>query len=1012
MIVAERTARFGEWNDPAGWSTNPIVPNNFGDTTFDVRIPPDTVVELQTDVVVDRLDLAVGSTLRGVFSETSITVEESMHWIDGLIDRGELLTTNGTTLVEGRSVFFDRWDYRNNGELTIAGATMRGFDSRFENSTTGVVRLEGEAPGLRFSGDGDGLVNDGLIVRTSGAGRAEIEGNAFVNRGTVDLQSGGLLLGDSSGSQIAVENHGRIQSALGTLLELGGFFQAANASTETAGDLLIIGGAIDGEVSVGGLLRTRGAVSFSADSQIDARSLEVARFSTTRFEGRALDLESLDLEGNLFVEGDLFVSGDFRWVGEVATSGVFRLEGERSMEGGMRGALENAGILVIGSNAEIAADSVLTNLAGAMLRTDDASEITGEGQIVNLGIHRHTAAAALDRELQVPYENRGAIEVESGSLDLVGALTGAGDVAIAAGARLSLVRSTQDILSSSARVSGAGELVIDSTSQRLLSGLDLSGALRVTRGAIEVAGPIDQLAEIDAGTDGTLIFSQPGLEIARGRIGGFQAGRLVANAPLTLTERLDWARGAIAGEAPVTLLGETLVGTGSGGGSATIDGTRVENAGTMTIDRAPLSLVGGGVLVNSAEGRVSHRSSFSGETIGGDGTGSILNDGVWTSRGNISVPIAFENRGRLLQEFGVLQLAGPGQSTGSIEVAADATLTLGGDFRLLPESSTSGVGTIRFVGTHDVGAGYQFDGATQLDFASQLNVLGAARLGATLSGGTVEVSSGARAGVVSSELFIRAGGDLEVERYAGARIELSEGGVVRAASDGTIAPTNLVGDGAIVGNTALTGSISPPRPPRFPVEVRRAATLSPGGGRFGPDAIGALAIDGDLSMEVANLVIELAGVEAGSGHDVVRVRDAANLGTQSILAVSVLGSFAEGIDASQSFSLLTAGAGIVGDFVNAPFGGRLATFDGSGSFLLDRVERLDGTTSIVLSDYRPIPEPGAALSMGIGLFLLATSGRRSARPLSSRKGAGCAKRTNAARRCRRSSARELASREE
>ena len=57
-------------------------------------------------------------------------------------------------------------------------------------------------------------------------------------------------------------------------------------------------------------------------------------------------------------------------------------------------------------------------------------------------------------------------------------------------------------------------------------------------------------------------------------------------------------------------------------------------------------------------------------------------------------------------------------------------------------------------------------------------------------------------------------------------------------------------------------------------------------------------------------------------------------------------------------------------FVNAAFGGRLSTSDGKGSFLLALLTDLDGSTSVVLSDYQPIPEPASAALIGLGLVLL------------------------------------------
>lgn len=969
QIVAEWTAPFGNWTDPTRWSTNPVVPNNTGLTTFDVRIPGNASVSLATNIVLDRLDLAPGVVLYGGnAASVSITVEEFLHLGGNLIWVGTLLTTKGQAVVDAGTAL-DRWDLRNSGHLTIAGVSLLGENSsRFDNDAGATVELTGDAPSLRFAGPRDGFLNLGTIVRSNGSGRASLGGQALINRGLIDNQSGTLDIGIFDSTRI--RNEGAIRSAPGTRLEIGGLTQTVAGNTVAEGDLILRDARVDGRVEVAGTLTTRNSVTFTREGQYQGRSLAVERFATARFEGQGLDLESLDATGSLFVNGDLFVSGDLRWTGEIATAGIFHLSGDRTMNGRLRGVLENAGQLEIGETAAIGADGVLTNLVGATLRTGDVSRITEGGRVVNRGLHRHVGSSATEIQLQVDYDNQGVLDVESGSLDIVGALRGDGEVRIGSGARLAVVRASGDVGSPGARITGLGDLLLDSTLGSLRAELDLDGSLHVDRGSVELAGPIRQLGTLQISNQGSVRITQPDQELAR--IALENDGRLIADAPVRIRDRLDVAGGTISGPAPVVLAGETVATWALG-----IDGGRVENAGTLTIQAGGLSLVQGGRFVNTPTGRFVNQS-FQGDLFPSDGTGEFVNEGTWINRGTWKLLAPLSSPGRIVQELGVLSLSGTGRASGSIEVGAGSTISLGPDFSLAPEAAVTGAGTVQLVGRHEIGSGFQLAGTLSgSGFADSVQVTGDAHLGSLVTIFTVEIGAPASAGrVVSGSVRVTGGGDLRVDSLGGSRVELSGGGVLRSTEGGSIRPGYLSGDGTVVGDTAMAGSISPPRPPRFPFPRRSSVQVSPGDGLFGPTGVGELRIQGGLDLDVTDIVIDLGGVERGTGHDSLRVSGVLDLGTESILSVSVLGTFADRIAADQSFSILTAGGGILGAFVNAPFGGRLPTRDGMGSFLLAMLVDSDGSTSVVLSDYQPIPEPASVALIGLGLVVLGFRGRR------------------------------------
>ena len=130
------------------------------------------------------------------------------------------------------------------------------------------------------------------------------------------------------------------------------------------------------------------------------------------------------------------------------------------------------------------------------------------------------------------------------------------------------------------------------------------------------------------------------------------------------------------------------------------------------------------------------------------------------------------------------------------------------------------------------------------------------------------------------------------------------GGVISASVPLDIRGGSVIGSGTIVATVTNNGAVAP---------------------GFSP---GLIEIIGNLiSLPNATTSFELAGTNAVTGYDVMRISGTAALG--GALQVSTIGGFQ--ISSNATFVLLKATNGISGAFSNAPPGARLAVFNSGGT---------------------------------------------------------------------------------
>jgi FecR protein len=229
-----------------------------------------------------------------------------------------------------------------------------------------------------------------------------------------------------------------------------------------------------------------------------------------------------------------------------------------------------------------------------------------------------------------------------------------------------------------------------------------------------------------------------GLDVNEGSIsfdgGGTQSGAITtqANTKVKFGGGEHIITGNVTGSGTIEVSAGT-VNVNSGtynitGNSTTISGGMMTiNAGAALTSLGPLSLSGGLLNLLSAEAVSLPSFNFSGGTLRGTDTVTVMGATTVTGAGTKTVNTTFNNQGPLTLQGGVLRLLGNGTHTGSFSSQAGTTLEFGGGTHDL-------TGNVTGPGTVNVSAGIvNVNGGTY-------NVTGNST---TVSGGTMTFNVGA-----------------------------------------------------------------------------------------------------------------------------------------------------------------------------------------------------------------------------------------------------------------------------
>ena len=546
----------GNWNTPSNWSTG-TVPTSANDVVIDASgtytVNLDVTPAFNSLTVgggatgTQALDLGVNHdvtftnpgtvTASGALTFGSgrllgtgpLTVNGVMNWTsDAEVDTTVIIATGGTLNISG---FGTR--YINGGTLNNSGTVNWSGGNNLSVYNSGVIN--NLSTGL-FAVTNDQLIyqhccgamqafnNAGTFRKTVATSVTTIDGNGFNNSGTLDVQSGSVLLG-SGGTSTGIFNAtspGAIffssvytLGAGATLTGNGNYQLAAGqisvaAAGVTVNHLTLAGGNLD--INGGGSLSTTssGVIDWNADATLSgAGTLNVAAGGTLNFSGF----------GTRYIAGGtLNNSGTINWSG--------------------------------GNNLSIYDSGVINNLAGGLfLATNDQIiyfHCCAPGQAFNnAGTFRKTTATSTTTIQANGFTNSGTVDVQSGTVNLTSGGTSTAIFNAGAAGRL-LFNGAAYTLSGAATLTGAGNFEINGGQLNVTGSAIAVNHLTMNGGTLNVTGAISTTPAgvVDWSADSTLTGAGS-MTIASGatmNITGFGT-RYIDGGTLNNDGTIDWSGG-------------------------------------------------------------------------------------------------------------------------------------------------------------------------------------------------------------------------------------------------------------------------------------------------------------------------------------------------------------------------------------------------------------------------------------------------------------------------------------
>jgi hypothetical protein len=692
-----------DWKVPQNW-VGDVLPGPSDDAYISPEFNSIDVI-ISTNVVVNQV-ISYARTL-GVFDGGSLNIA-----YDSIVETfamGDLSTITGS----GDLFILQSFQWQGGGRMTGTGKTILGAlctsewsDGAFSDGVPPVLdrTLEnsghidysaGIAESLQFDENGflnnlaDGMIevtgpgrftgiagidhsihNAGTFRKTASSTDITIIGSnlPFANSGTVEVQAGTLSLGGGGSAT------GGFLVSAGAVLHFGSSYVLGPTSSVTgAGTVEFANGTVnvDGPVSVPIMLLKPGAtVNLNTDIQIGVYSQN---------------------GGTLTGSGDLTVTGNFA----ITDDGTMSGSGKTILAAGSIGnwldstigapvlarTLENSGLLTFYYTIALFDNNgVVNNLA------DGTIIVKGGSDFVALagGVHAINNAGTFRKHLEstdtatigsnIPFTNSGTVEVQAGTLSILGGGSASGNFRVSAGAGL-IFGSSYD-LGPTSSVSGAGTVEFANGT------VTVNGSLLVPIMVVELGSTVNLNTDVQVG-----IYALDG-------------GTLTGTGDVTVSSQFFWSRGTMAGTGETRLL-PGASGTVAGFQSKYL-GRLLENSGTLTYSGNGLWFEPEGRLHNLSNGIFEITGVQSVFMESAPGAHAINNAGIFrktassTDLTTIFWSIPFTNTGTVEVLAGTLKLMGGGSASGSFLVSDGAVLKFDNSYDLSPTSSISGAGTVVF----------------------------------------------------------------------------------------------------------------------------------------------------------------------------------------------------------------------------------------------------------------------------------------------------------------------------
>src|SRR6516162_5886831 len=502
--------------------------------------------------------------------------------------------------------------------------------------------------------------------------------------------------------------------------------------TETAAGSLTLAGALNleagtfqlnsGTTSVGGFTQTGGELAGTGTVTVSG---------ATELSGGIMEGGSASLrQGNLVAQGALTITAAGNGVG-AALDGGWTLTAEGTTTW-------TSGNIYFGPPfaGTIGGTNTLVNAAGATFDDQNTANYNiiqqaGSGVFDNAGLFDKTAASgASTTTIGTAFNNSGILEVDAGTVDLIGggtstgSFTGAGTVEFGAG--------TTNLATGSSVT--AANVTFGGGTTNIAGTYDVSRGTTVTGGTANLTAAVTSLGNALTITGGTLnlgannpavtTFTQSGGELAGTgtlTVSGSTAlsGGIMEGGSASLRQGNLVAQGALT----ITAAGNGVGAVLDGGWTLTAEGTTTWTSGNIYFGSPFAGTIGGtNTLVNAAGATFDDQNTANSNIIQQAGSGVFDNAGLFdktaaSGASTTTIGTAFNNSGILEVDAGTVDLIGGGTSTGSFTGAGTVefgagTTNLATGSSVTAASAIFGGGTTNIAGTYDVSGGTTVTGGT------------------------------------------------------------------------------------------------------------------------------------------------------------------------------------------------------------------------------------------------------------------------------------------------------------
>ncbi|HEV7924781.1 MAG TPA: hypothetical protein VGR14_05465 [Verrucomicrobiae bacterium] len=662
----------GDWNTASNWTPN-LVPGSNENAIVSAFVG---VVTENSNVDLYNFELGATGYAPQLAGSGTVTVSGTGTWYAGTMSgSGATVVLPGGTfnIVNTAPISLSGRTFENQGgTIWYTGGILDMTGGVFTNDAGAQLTIESPAT-FNFGGGAPRFDNAGTFTAAL-AGTTEFSDVSFNNYGTVDFQSGTFAL--DGGGFLA----GTIPVPAGAVLDLGGasITSSSTLNITGAGELLVNANSatLAGTINVtGSNIFSGGSIDFTGDYTCTNNTMVIPQ-GTVGFDGTGtVAPQLLNLAGGVLSGAqNVTVGGAMSW-----TSGGMSGSGSTIIPSGATltinnpsfititsRTLDNAGTITWSGGLMDLNEAVITNEPGALFQVATPASINfggGSPRLDNAGTFNATGAGTMTFN-GTSMNNFNTVNIQGGTLALLGGGNNSGSISVPTGATLNL-GGVSFSSSSNSSIIGGGELLMSVDSASLSGTINVTGSNIFNSGSVDFTGNYTctgtmLISQGAASFDGTGLVSPSSLTLSGsvGALGGAQS--------VTVTGTMTWTGGSMNGS------GRTIISPGAtltiGNSSFVVINTRtLDNAGNILWTGAGAIDLNGAVFTNRPGATFNAENAAALQFSGG--SPRIDNAGIFRKSVNPGMltlsQVIFTNYGTVDIQSGVLYSAIGGYASSS-----------------------------------------------------------------------------------------------------------------------------------------------------------------------------------------------------------------------------------------------------------------------------------------------------------------------------------------------------------